>query len=331
MDEIANIVLFVLGYKGYQDIKKGYLDWMLHAAVCDRMNDYHVVYLDNASRDGTIEHLLLKYPQIDVLLSPENYLYDKSVNLGLQYIYRHYNPDYYLLVDIDNPCQENCYYELARYAREHPETGIVQPQVRGLENREVLYSCGHHFIENYGCRPLTVLPEDLRKLDDQESVSFSSTLIKREVFLQCGILDEVFRMYYESSDLSFRAREQEFRLGCAVKAISYNNGTDTFDVNNYHQAYFFHRNRLIFWRKHDLSIYGGLLKEYQGLIADFQEKYGRGLQAKPLECVTEHAKFKASVDAVAITQDKERWLKAEKRIEDYSNLDLVLLQKGGGL
>lgn len=320
---MKKVALFIIGYKGYKYLERGVLDKILRAVKFDKKNKYYVVYLDNASRDGSIEYLKEHYSQIDILLSPENYLYDKSVNLGLQYIYNYYNPDYYLLVDIDNPCDENCYSELVKYANVHKKIGIVQPQVKSLKNKNLLYSCGHLITDNCMIYPRKEIPQDITELENQISVSISSTLIKREVFLRCGLLDEVFRMYYESADLSFRAREKGFAVGCAVNAIAYNEGTEKFTENNYHQAYYLQRNRLLFWRKHDRDVYEKVLIEYRNTANEYDSDYRGNTR---IYDAAEHAKIKATKDVLRIVAKDVEEFTEVPQLESYSNLDLVVIK-----
>lgn len=266
-------VVFVLGYRSLPFLIKGNLDLIVSATKM--LNNAKIVFLDNYSRDGAVQYVKENYPDIDVLVSPQNYLYCKAINAGIQFIYKKYKPDNYILVDSDNPCHINAYSELVNFAEQNPNTGIIQPIVKKIQNNEILYSCGHYIDEDYNCRTLKVVPDDISSLHNLISCSISSTLIKANVFYSCGLLDPIFEIYYESIDFSFRARKKGVLCACYEKAITYNEGGKLEEIDSYHERYYRHRNKLIFWKKYDDAIYKIvrelMLNDYNRLNDEFNK------------------------------------------------------------
>ena len=82
-------IVFVLGYRSKPFIERGYFEKIKNAT--NQLNDAKLVFLDNYSRDGAIRYLYDNYADIDILLSPRNYMYCRAINFGLQYIYYRYN------------------------------------------------------------------------------------------------------------------------------------------------------------------------------------------------------------------------------------------------
>lgn len=270
-------VVFVLGYRSLPFLIKGNLDLIVSATKM--LDNAKIVFLDNYSRDGAVRYVKEKYPNIDVLVSPRNYLYCKAINTGIQYIFKKYKPDNYILVDSDNPCHINAYAELVNFAKQFPKTGIIQPIVKKMSDNQKLYSCGHHFDNDFNCRTLKTIPANPLDLHNIISCSISSTLIKADVFYSCGLLDPIFEIYWESIDFCFRARKKGFLCACNVKAVTYNEGGKLDDIDSYHERYYRNRNKLIFWKKYDELIYqkvrDSMLSEYKILNDEFNKSsYG---------------------------------------------------------
>src|SRR2546423_1569670 len=320
---MKTVAIFVLGYRAISSLKDGSLTSI--EAAARRIDDYQVrvVYLDNYSRDGSIQWLMENHPQIDLLLSPMNYQYCRGTNIGIQYCHRRYSPDYFILVDADNFAEPDAYSELLNFAEAHPGAGIVQPLVRSQSDPLMLYSCGHQFLPDGRCQPIQEIPEDESLLLDLPSCSISSTLVRSEVFDACGLLDPVYEMYFESSDLSFRARNAGFRCACHPKAVTYNEGTDGTGVDRFHNRYYFSRNKLIFWKIHDEI-------RFREVIRIQLETY------RELQVAFDHSEFgldsereavrRGIEDGLRITNDPQLLGRPRIRLNDFDKSAAIVIQ-----
>jgi GT2 family glycosyltransferase len=311
-------VVFVLGYRSFPFLIKGNLDKII--AATKMLDNAKIVFLDNYSRDGAVRYVKENYPEIDVLVSPRNYLYCKAINNGIQYIFKKYKPNNYILVDSDNPCHIDAYTELVNFAEQYPNTGIIQPIVKKMSDNQRLYSCGHYIDEDFNCRTLKKIPNNPSDLHNLISCSISSTLIKAAVFYTCGLLDSVFEIYWESIDLSFRARQKGFRCACNIRAITYNDGGKLEDIDSYHERYYRNRNKLIFWRKHNIEIYNEVKNDmfltYNELNNRYnQSEYGLNIQDESIR--------KGIEDGIRITENL--LLKEIVSIYEYNKSDIILI------
>ena len=263
-------VVFVLGYRSRPFIERGYFEKIKNAT--NQLNDAKLVFLDNYSRDGAIQCLIDKYDDIDLLLSPRNYMYCRAINYGLQYIHYRYNPKYFILVDSDNPCEINAYCQLVNYAKTHVSVGMVQPIVRKLHDPSLIYSCGHYIDNNFNCRTIKELPSNLSELDNLMSCSISSTLITKELFMRCGLLDIRYEMYWESMDLAYRARNNGFKCACCTTADTYNEGGRISDIDSFHEWYYRVRNKIIFYWKNDKETFKLVLQSLSNTLEMLNEK-----------------------------------------------------------
>lgn len=323
---MKRVAIFVLSYRAISYLKEGSLVSIEKAARKIRGAEAHVVYLDNYSQDGSVQWAMENHPDIDVLMSRKNYLYCKGTNVGIQYCQERYKPDYFILVDADNFAEPNAYDELVRFAEKHPDMGMVQPLVKSYNDHSILYSCGHRFLEDGRCEPMQQLPDDPSELFDLPSCSISSTLIRTEVFATCGLLDPIYEMYFESSALSFRARQAGFRCGCHIDAVTYNEGTDGAGIDRFHSRYYFNRNRLIFWKLHDeerfLQVRKHQIEIYRELQAEFeQSKFGLDVEREAVRLGIEAG--------LRITEDPDLHSRPPINLNDFDKSAVVVIQSAG--
>lgn len=311
-------VVFVLGYRSKPFIERGYFEKIKNAT--NQLNDAKLVFLDNYSRDGAIRYLYDNYADIDILLSPRNYMYCRAINFGLQYIYYRYNPKYYILVDSDNPCDINAYCQLVDYAKQHLSAGMIQPLVRKMNDPSRLYSCGHYIDEEYNCRTLKKMPDDLAMLDDLMSCSISSTLIKRELFIKCGLLDTQYEMYWESMDLAFRARKEGFKCACCTSASTFNEGGRLTDIDSFHERYYRTRNKIVFYWKHDKKTFQIVMKTLEKTLELLNNKNSKSEFGLSVE---EESIRQGIIDGLTLTQANRY---SHPRITDFTKGNIILIR-----
>jgi GT2 family glycosyltransferase len=283
------------------------------------------VYLDNYSRDGSLDWIRSHHPEIDLLLSPRNELYCVGTNVLLQYAERRFSPRSFILVDADNFAEPDAYQALLSFADDHPQHGMVQPLVRSRNDRSTVYSCGHRFTEDLWCRTLTEIPEDRAVLLDLPSCSISSSLVRREVFEDCGILNPIYEIYYESADLSFRSRGRGFRCGCALDAVTYNEGTEAEGPDSVHHRFYFNRNRLIFWKLHDGARFERVYEESCERLRELEralEETEFGLDP------TREGIRRGLADGVRIVRDPSILQCAPVALQAFDKSAAILIQEG---
>jgi len=212
-----------------------------------------------------------------------------------------------------------------RFADEHPASGMVQPLVRSPSNENVIYSCGHQFLEDGQCRPLTQLPADPSTLMQLPSCSISSTLVRIAALERVGILDPIFEMYFESSDLSFRMRKAGFDCSCQPQAVTYNEGNPGHGIDRVHQRYYFNRNRLLFWRIHDEERFARVrqsqLEVYRELQARFEQSaFGLDPESEPVRRGIE--------DGLRLTDDPAFTRRLLPSISEFDKSLLMRVQEG---
>lgn len=308
---LIDIAVIILGYHNLKELKEGLIE-KINKQFSDNKSklQYKIVYVDNYSCDGSIKYLKSKKYDIDVLMCTRNLMYEESNNLGIQFANKKYNPCYYLLYDADNMVRENTIVKLVDYMNSHKEVGIVQPKVLMYDNFSI-YSMGHYFNEEGKCR---LIRENTNQFDfnDLESCSILCTLFRKEVFKKCGLLNPVYEIYYESSDIAYRAKRAGYKVACCMDAIAYNDGSNVKSIENYHARYYMDRNRLIFWYIHDKDKF----EHFKSIAEKKRNRLKRKIDHTPfgISDVNLLAEYNAIVDAIRITTNN-------KNIDQIVSLD----------
>jgi N-acetylglucosaminyl-diphospho-decaprenol L-rhamnosyltransferase len=196
----------------------------LHADVRAEL-DCRVLIVDNASGDGSVEHIrtaikaadwrwadVLPLPRNDGFASGNNAAIRASLQTGC-------SPTYFHLLNPDTYIRPGAVSRLLDFMESHPRVGIAGSR---LENADGSPQCAaFHFhgvlselerglrfglisklLERWMVAPK---PRDVAHKTDW--VNGASMMIRRDVLESIGLMDENFFLYYEETDFCFRARQ----------------------------------------------------------------------------------------------------------------------------
>lgn len=320
---MKKVTLFILNYNGIEEIKSGSLASIACAANHIKGYEISVVYLDNFSNDGSTILVKNYFPHAVVASTFFNCGYVKGTNIGIQLGWKLFHPDYYILIDSDNFCDESAYSRLLDYAEQNSDVAMVQPKVVSTENHEAVLSCGHTFRESGGTLSITD-PNGVYDLNNLLSCSISSTLFKSFVFEEIGLLNEKFEMYYESSDISFRIRKAGYRCACCPDAVAYNERLKPMDFKCFRKYYVMRRNLFLFWRLHDSEEFQRIKKWWEEKAIEYQSFYEKQ------EFITDYqleAERRALNEIPVIERTPLEELKVIPKIEDFNKNDILLIDR----
>jgi len=171
--------------------------------------NFEVIFVDNASTDGSVEYLkeIKKYldlPSLRIIVSNVNLGCCGGNNLGIKYA----RGEYLILLNPDTCMAPTWLEELVKAARSDSKIGICQSKILYPDHR--INTTGG-LIDFYGLATCRGIGE-IDKCQYDESLegfffaSGASLLIKKSVFEDIGSLDDKLFLYYDDVDLSWRAR-----------------------------------------------------------------------------------------------------------------------------
>jgi GT2 family glycosyltransferase len=188
----------------------------------------HIIVVDNGSRDGSIELIESRYPNIELIKHDTNKGYAGGVNPGFKSAIELKAP---YVAPFNNDAVADKYWleELVRYLDEHSAVGAAACKLLSADG-EHLDSTGDYYT-NWGLPyPRGRGETDTTKYDtDMEifAASGGASLYRVSMLEEIGLLDEDFFAYYEDVDLSFRAQLAGWKVAYVPSSVVYHDTGST--------------------------------------------------------------------------------------------------------
>lgn len=170
-----------------------------------------VVVVDNASSDDSVERICGAFPAIPVVIAERNRGFAAGSNLGIRYALER-GAEFVWLLNNDTVCPPDTVRKLVKAAAD-PQVGVVGTVLRYFGEPARIQAWGGGsatrsmgFVRHF---------ESPAELGESSFVTFASVLLRGEMLRSIGLLDEGYFMYFEDSDLCFRARAAGWRLAIA--------------------------------------------------------------------------------------------------------------------
>lgn len=177
------------------------------------------VVIDNDSRDGTAEMVMVQYPEVIMIALPSNNGFARANNLGI----KRSSADLILLLNPDTEITPGFFENIFDYFKKNPEIGIVgpqilnpdktnQPSVRRFPNlfSQILVLLKLRNIvkdRTPGLKNYLQSDFDYQKEQIVEQIMGAAMIIRRSVFDEMGLLDEKFFIWFEEVDFCKRAHD----------------------------------------------------------------------------------------------------------------------------
>ncbi|MEN8838226.1 MAG: glycosyltransferase family 2 protein [Celeribacter marinus] len=179
----------------------------------------HVVVVDNASNDGSVEKIeawIAAQPNgapVSLIRSADNSGFSGGHNQAVSA----FNSKLYFVLNSDAVLREGCLEQLIKQAQIQPKAGLFAPRLEG-EDTQVQTSCFQNptpvseliraaqtgYVTRLFARydqPLSMPPV----ATDIGWASFAAIMIRREVIESIGLMDEGFFLYFEDTDYCIAA------------------------------------------------------------------------------------------------------------------------------
>ncbi len=182
-----------------------------------------VIVIDNRSSDGSLEYLKPKFPEVHFIKKEENLGFAKACNTGL----KQSRGEYVLFLNPDTLVPEDCFSACFSFFEQHDDCGAIGVKMvdgSGHFLKESKRSFPSPFTSFYKLTGLSRLfPRSrlfsryhLGHLDDSQNhevdvLAGAFMMIRKEVLEQTGGFDEVFFMYGEDVDLSYRIQKAGYK------------------------------------------------------------------------------------------------------------------------
>lgn len=212
---------------------------------------YEVIVVDNASAEDPTERIAQgNYPNVKVVVSPENLGFSGGNNLGI----RHAQGDYFFFLNNDTEVTPNLLDELLKPFQTNPRVGLVCPKIRYYFHPTIIQYAGYHPLNQYTGRTWSIgLGEtDRGQYDQGKPTDFAhgaAMMASRRAIEEGGDMDESFFLYYEELDWSMQIQRAGFQIYYQPSALIYHKESISVGKASPMKVYYLTRNRLLFMRR----------------------------------------------------------------------------------
>jgi GT2 family glycosyltransferase len=226
-----------------------------------------IIVVDNASSDGTPDAVRREFPEVELMESGGNLGFAQGNNLGMEGA----SGDYLCLINPDVVVQSGCISRLLNYLQDHPDVGMIGPQIIGPDGA-VQRSCMRTpTLWNQLCRALAI--DSFTKgsrlfggylmtefahdaVRDVDIINGCFWLVRRSALQDVGPMDPRFWMYADDLDWCRRFSLAGWRIVFFPEARAIHYGGGSSRLVPVFSALQMHRADLQYWRKyHGLASY----------------------------------------------------------------------------
>lgn len=217
---------------------------------------FHAYVVDNASTDGSADHLATLGSDVTLIRHHVNAGWAGGNNIGIARALGD-DHDFIILLNNDALLRPDTLATLSRVEASLTGTGDPRPVLGPVERRED----GRYGFVRATSDPETGIPawnpaEEVRAAPEQELIATayvqgSALYTHRSVFERVGLFDERYFLYYDEADWCYRAAQAGHPLLMVRDAtIHHESGATTGGLLSVLQTYFLIRNRLLFAEIH---------------------------------------------------------------------------------
>ncbi|MCL1974388.1 MAG: glycosyltransferase family 2 protein [Bacteroidetes bacterium] len=209
-----------------------------------------VVVADNGSTDDSVPFLREHYPQLRLILFPQNLGYTGGYNQALAQI----QAKYFILLNSDIRVDPHWLEPLIACMESNPEAGMCMPKIRSLSQPhyfEYAGACGG-FIDRLGypfCRGriLSHIEQDYGQYDTPMEIFWASgacLMIRANLFHELGGFDGRFFAHQEEIDLCWRAKIKGHQVWVIPQSTVFHVGGGSLPNDSPGKLYLNYRNNL---------------------------------------------------------------------------------------
>ena len=184
---------------------------------------FEVLYVDNASEDGSVEMVKSEFPEVRVIENQKNEGFIRANNQAIPFS----QGRYVLLLNSDTIVLDNAIAKTVKFADEHPEGAVVGCTVlnpdKTLQRSCFMYpSILNMFLaatylykifprsKFFGREEMTWW--DFDEVREVETVCGCFSLVRREAIDQVGLMDEKYFVYADDPDWCYRFKKNNWKI-----------------------------------------------------------------------------------------------------------------------
>ena len=215
----ARVYCVVINWNGSQDTLA-----CLESLAAQDYSSLTTIVVDNASTDDSVKRMGEAFPAIELVQADENRGFAAGCNVGIRRALQD-GAEFVWLLNNDTFAPPDTARKLVAAAGD-AQVGVVGTVLRYMRNPAKIQAWGGGSVKRWiGFVTHYDSPTELSR---DSFMTFASVLLRTKMLEQVGLLDERYFMYFEDSDLCFRATDAGWKLAVAADtAVLHKEGGST--------------------------------------------------------------------------------------------------------
>ena len=212
--------------------------------------NYKIIFVDNGSKDKSVEFVKEKFPDIEIISLGKNTGFAKANNIGMHKAFEDSAVEYVAILNNDAMVEKNWLSEMVKVIKQDKKIGSVAPKIKKYYKRNIVDSIGNAIHLDGGGVSNHINEIDNGQFDNIKKIfgpSGCSCMYSRkmleDVQMKDDFFDNIFFAYFEDIDLNWRARLRGWKSFFAPNAVVYHKHSETTGLYSPFKAFHTHRNR----------------------------------------------------------------------------------------
>ncbi|MCH6269417.1 glycosyltransferase family 2 protein [Neobacillus citreus] len=239
-DGMPMISVIIINWNGINHLEK-----CLSSVEAQTYKNYEIIFVDNNSKDNSIQYVKDNYPNIKIIKLDDNYGFCKANNIGI----KSSNGQFIALLNNDTEVDKDWLLELVKPIKREKNIKFVASRMMLFKDRGKIDNIG----VDYTISGSVIERGRFQKLSNEHIVEketliacAGAALYNKDFFDEIGWFDEDFFYSYEDIDLSLRAYLYGGKGAYAPRSIVYHKLSAT-RKNSPLNTYYSQRNNEFVW------------------------------------------------------------------------------------
>lgn len=193
------VTVIVLNWNG-----KHFLEDCLGSLSKISYKNLEIVFVDNASTDGSVAYVKKNFPQIKILVNSKNLGFAE----GHEEVFKRAKGELVLLLSTDTIVEKNLLDELVRVISSGEKIGAVMPKLLMYPRKNLIDSIGAFFLMSGLLYHFGREKEHKKSIYNKSMEIYSAKgaclLFRKNVLEKTGLFDKDYFAYFEETDLCHR-------------------------------------------------------------------------------------------------------------------------------
>jgi len=241
----SKVAVVILNWNG-----KSFLEKFL-PIVIKYSSSAQIIVADNQSSDDSVSFLKQHFPEVRIIINPNNDGFSTGYNLALKQV----EAEYYVLLNSDVEVTEKWIEPIMDLMDSNKQIAACQPKILDYNHKTTFEYAGAAggFMDKYGypfCRGriFNSLEEDKGQYNNSTEVFWATgacMFVRAEAFWKVGGFDDDYFAHMEEIDVCWRMKNIGYQIYVEPKSLVYHVGGGTLNKLSPRKTYLNFRNNLI--------------------------------------------------------------------------------------